>query len=172
MDTSWQVAQRSPGEDGTWVGLIGATVVAVWFLILDVAAGHPLRTPSVLGQVLLMGRDRPDVATTDFTGVILYTAFHMVVFLAFGFVLAYLVRWALSNHFIRYALIPLFLAFALFFVVVVLMLGEETRSLFPVWSVLAANTLAALCMGYYLWRNHPELRRALQETPLGAAPGT
>jgi hypothetical protein len=55
-------------------------------------------------------------------------------------------------------------------VFVVLMLQEETRSLFPVWSVLVANTLAAIGMGIYLWRHHPDLQRELRETPLGAAP--
>jgi hypothetical protein len=36
--------------------------------------------------------------------------------------------------------------------------------------VLIGNTLAALAMGVYLWRMHPEFRRLLRETPLGAAP--
>jgi hypothetical protein len=35
---------------------------------------------------------------------------------------------------------------------------------------VGANTLAALCMGLYLWRRHPALRRSIEETPLGAAP--
>jgi hypothetical protein len=170
MDSAWQGARESLGEEATWVGLIGAAVVAVWFLILDLIAGHPLRTPSVLGQVLLLGRENPDVIGTDFTGVILYTALHMGLFLAFGFALAYIIRWSVDNHFVRYAVLQVFLAFELFFVFVVLMLNEETRSLFPVWTVLAANTLAALCMGLYLWRNHPDLQRELRETPLGAAP--
>jgi hypothetical protein len=157
-------------EEATWVGLIGAAVVALWFLATDSIGGHPLRTPSVLGQVLLLGETAPDVANLSFIGIILYTAVHFAVFLAFGFALAYLVRWAVRDHIVRYAILQVFLAFELFFVFVVLMLREETRALFPVWSVLVANTLAAVGMGLYLWRNHPDLQQELRETPLGAAP--
>ena len=63
-----------------------------------------------------------------------------------------------------------FLAFELFFCVVLLVFREETRSLFPLSSVLIANTLAAIAIGYYLWRHHPDLRESMRQTPLGAAP--
>jgi hypothetical protein len=162
--------QNTVGEEGTWIGLIGAGVVALWFLARDVAAGHPLRTPSVLGQVLLMGKSTPDVEQLDFTGIILYTAAHVFVFLLIGMAIAHLVRWSVRNHFVRYALLQVFLAFELFFCVVLLVFREETRSLFPLSSVLIANTLAAVAIGIYLWRQHPGLRESLRQTPLGAAP--
>lgn len=157
-------------EEATWVGLIGAAVVALWFLLTDALDGQPLRTPSVLGQVLLLGETTPDVTQLSFIGIILYTAVHFAVFFGFGFALAHLIRWAVHDHIVRYAVLQVFLAFELFFVFVVLMLREETRALFPVWSVLVANTLAALGMGFYLWRHHPDLQQELRETPLGAAP--
>src|SRR5207302_426247 len=40
---------------GLITGLVGAGVVALWFFALDVAAGHPLRTPAALGAALLFG---------------------------------------------------------------------------------------------------------------------
>jgi hypothetical protein len=49
-------------------------------------------------------------------------------------------------------------------------LSESTHEVFPFWAVLVANTLAAVCMGAYLWRRHPAFRRSIRETPLGAAP--
>jgi len=162
--------QDTVGEEGTWIGLIGAGVVALWFLARDVAAGHPLRTPSVLGQVLLMGESTPNVDQLDFTGIILYTAAHFFVFLLLGMALAHLIRWSVKNHFVRYALLQVFLAFELFFCVVLLVFREETRSLFPLSSVLIAYTLAAIAIGIYLWRHHPDLRESLRQTPLGAAP--
>lgn len=160
----------SAGDEATFVGAIGATVVAAWFLIVDLIAGRPLRTPSVLGQVLLLGRSRPSVDRIDFGAVVLYTAVHFVLFLAFGFLLVTLVRWAARQAVVRYALLQLFLVFELFFVGVLMLVSETTRALFPFWTVLAANTLAAVAMGAYLWRHHPAVRRLLRETPLGAAP--
>lgn len=144
--------------------------MALWFLLTDSLAGQPLRTPSVLGQVLLLGETSPDVSTPSFIGIMLYSAVHFGVFLVFGFALAHLVRWAVRDHIVRYAILQVFLAFELFFVFLVLMLREETRALFPLWSVLVANTLAAVGMGLYLWRHHPDLQQELRETPLGAAP--
>jgi hypothetical protein len=49
-------------------------------------------------------------------------------------------------------------------------MSERTNELFPFWTVVVANTLAALSMGAYLWIRHPELRRSIRETPLGDAP--
>ncbi len=45
--------RHSAWGEGTDVGLIGGTVVAVFFLVLDLIAGVPLRTPSVLGELLM-----------------------------------------------------------------------------------------------------------------------
>ena len=36
-------------REGVIAGLIGAAVVAVWFLIYDAASGRPFRTPALLG---------------------------------------------------------------------------------------------------------------------------
>ena len=41
--------------------------------------------------------------------------------------------------------------------------------MFPFWAVIAANTLAAICMGAYLWHRHPAFRHSIHDTPLGAA---
>ncbi len=34
-------------------GLLGAVVVALWFLAIDAIQGEPLRTPTLLGRGLL-----------------------------------------------------------------------------------------------------------------------
>ena len=40
-------------REGILAGLIGATSVAIWFLVIDVIGGRPLHTPSVLGEALM-----------------------------------------------------------------------------------------------------------------------
>ena len=160
----------STGDEGTFAGAIGAFCVALWFFVIDLLQGHPLRTPSVLGQVLLFGRHRPDPNTVDFSAVIAYTAVHFALFLAFGIGVVALIRWAARESAVRYALLQVFLVFEVLFYGLLSLVSETTRELFPVWTVLGANTLAALAMGLYLWRQHPEFRQLLRETPLGAAP--
>jgi hypothetical protein len=39
-------------REGITVGLIGAVVAMLLFLVVDVAAGVPLRTPAILGSAL------------------------------------------------------------------------------------------------------------------------
>jgi hypothetical protein len=160
----------SLSDEGAIAGAIGATVVAIWFLLLDTLAGIPLRTPSVLGQIVLFGRSRPVTDRVLFDAMIVYTAFHFAVFVLFGIGLVALVRWSIRQSVVRYALLQVFLVFEVFFYGVLWMFSARTSELFPLWTVLGANTLAAIAMGLYLWRLHPDLRESLRETPLGAAP--
>src|SRR5512137_911176 len=42
-------------EDGFFAGIIGAGLVAAWYLLLDLINQRPLYTPSMLGAVLFRG---------------------------------------------------------------------------------------------------------------------
>src|SRR5256884_314600 len=50
---------------GLVTGLVGAGVVALWFFVLDLAAGHPLRTPAALGAALLFGASNVAAVPTN-----------------------------------------------------------------------------------------------------------
>jgi hypothetical protein len=161
---------HSIGAEGTDVGIIGGLAVALWFLVLDSIAGRPMLTPSLLGQVVLFGDSTPDTGRVVFGAVLLYTAFHFVVFALLGMGLVALVHWGTENSVVHYALLPVFLAFEVIFYGLLEVLSERTGELFPFWAVVTANTLAAISMGLYLWFRHPAFRRSIQDTPLGAAP--
>jgi hypothetical protein len=156
--------------EGTDVGLIGGLAVAVWFAILDLLAGHPFQTPSLLGQVVLFGDRTPETHHLIFGAILLYTAFHFIVFALIGMGLVALVHWGTENSVVRYAFVPVFLVLEFLFWGLLEVLSERSSELFPFWAVVTANTLASLCMGVYLWRRHPDLRRSIHDTPLGAAP--
>jgi hypothetical protein len=166
------MAERSHSipSEGTDVGIIGGLAVALWFLILDTIAGRPLLTPSLLGQVVLMGDPTPNTGSIIFGAILLYTAFHFIVFALLGMGLVAVVHWGTENSVVRYALLPIFLAFEVIFYGLLEVLSERTGELFPFWAVVSANTLAAISMGLYLWIRHPAFRRSIRETPLGAAP--
>ncbi|TVP59104.1 MAG: hypothetical protein EA351_02150 [Gemmatimonadales bacterium] len=74
---------------GAIAGLIGAGVVAVWFLLVDLAAGDPFRTPAMIGGAL-MGREdlqaSPGLVAT-------FTVIHFLAFVLVGIGAA----WALSQ---------------------------------------------------------------------------
>ena len=155
-------------SEGTDVGLIGGVTIAAFFLILDLIAGFPFRTPSVLGQVLLFGNATPELNARVPYAIAAYTVFHFVVFVLLGIGLVKVVHLATDNSVVRFALLPIFLAFEVFFYGLLALFSERTRELFPLWTVLVANTLAVLAMGAYLWIRHPAFRQALIRTPLGA----
>ncbi|MGH7508475.1 MAG: hypothetical protein ACREMZ_03265 [Gemmatimonadales bacterium] len=163
-------SSHSTMAEGTDVGIIGGLAVAVWFLVLDTIAGHPFQTPSLLGQVVLFGNARPDTEQLVFGAILVYTAFHFAVFALLGMGLVVLVHWGERDSVVRYALLPVFLVFEVMFYGLLEVLSERTNELFPFWAVITANTLAALCMGVYLWVRHPGFRRSIRETPLGDAP--
>jgi hypothetical protein len=161
---------HSTMAEGTDVGIIGGLAVALWFLILDTLAGHPFQTPSLLGQVILFGESNPDTGQLVFGAILVYTAFHFAVFALFGMGLVYLVHWGVRDPVVRYALLPVFLVFEVLFYGLLEVFSERTHELFPFWAVVMANTLAAVCMGAFLWKRHPDFRAAVRETPLGDAP--
>jgi hypothetical protein len=161
---------HSTMAEGTDVGIIGGLAVALWFLILDTVAGQPFQTPSLLGLVLLFADSTPETSRLVFGAILVYTAFHFAVFALLGMGLVYLVHWGVRDPVVRYALLPVFLVFEVLFYGLLEVFSERTHELFPFWTVVGANTLAAVCMGLYLWKRHPDFRAAVRETPLGDAP--
>jgi hypothetical protein len=155
-------------REGMLTGAIGAGVVAVWFLITDFAQGRPFSTPSVLGQVILYGSTSPVVSPVQTAPLLAYTLLHIGAFVLFGIAITQLVHLAMSSPLARFGLMMLAVVFEVFFVFMLYAVFHATSYLFPWWSVLAANTLSLLSMGYYLKRNHPGLRHQYQKEPLGA----
>jgi hypothetical protein len=155
-------------REGLLTGAIGAAAVAVWFLITDFAQGRPLSTPSVLGQVILFGSTTPVVTPVQTAPLLAYTLLHIGAFVLFGIAITQMVHLAMSSPLARFGLMMLAVVFELFFLIMLYAAFNATSYLFPWWSVLAANTLSLLFMGYYLKRNHPGLRHQYQKEPLGA----
>ena len=56
-------------REGFIAGLIGATLVATWFLLVDLVAGRPFFTPAMLGDALFWGvRDPAGVSQVTVRG--------------------------------------------------------------------------------------------------------
>jgi hypothetical protein len=155
-------------KESAVAGLIGAGVVAIWFLLLDLIGRYPFATPSLLGQVLLFGRTDPVVTEPVWPAVAAYTAAHVAAFWLFGMLATRLVVLAARSMLALFALFVLVVTFEVFFYGIVLMFLAGTEGVFPAWEVFVANTLALIAMGAYLLPRHPEVRRRLAKQPLGA----
>ncbi len=168
--TIHQVASSPPAKpepsdillDGLFAGMIGALVVAAWYLILDVAAGRPLWTPALLGSVLLHGTGGSQLASVQPLEVAAYTAVHFVAFIAVGAGLSYLMTLFERFPIIFFVLLGLFLCLQAGFFVLDAILGAELMHQLQPWSVVIANLLAAAAMGLYFWKRHPSVLKSVE----------
>jgi hypothetical protein len=70
-------------REGVTVGLIGAAVAVLLFLVMDLAAGAPLRTPALLGNALFHGEGGARDLAITMPVVLGYTAVHLAGFVLF-----------------------------------------------------------------------------------------
>jgi hypothetical protein len=151
-------------EDGLFAGMIGALMVAVWFLILDTIAGRPLYTPSLLGKVLFQGARAMDDPTIVPSMVVVYTGLHMAAFILVGMLAAYLVAASERTPAIGILLLFFFVIFEAAFFVYSLAVGGGLVGRLGVTAVLIANLLAAGGMATYFFWRHPRARQSLDKT--------
>jgi len=154
-------------REGFIAGVIGAAAVAVWFFIVDLIAGTAFFTPSVLGQAVFWGlRDATSVEVT-FPSVIAYTAVHVVAFGIVGIAaaaLAFMVdKWPTTLFFV----VVFFAIFEIGFYISLMLAARPLLGALAWTNVAIGNLIAAIAMGYYLWKAHPHIAEALHEHPLG-----
>ena len=146
--------RRSIITEGVLVGLAGATAVAVWFLLYDLAAGVPFRTPALLGAALFHGlRDAADLVITP-RGVFEYTVVHGLAFMGFGVALAGLFSPADKDRRILFATFMLLCCFEVFLLAMVMVLAEWLFETLAPWSIVVGNLVASVIMLGVLFRRH------------------
>ncbi len=145
--------------DGLIAGIIGAAIIAIWFLFLDAVTRLPLYTPTVLGTGLFVSAE--DLASTENVQVslkltLMYSGVHGVVFVVLGVIAAYFLLWTKKNLNLGLSILLLFVILEIGFV------GTTFAFAKPVlhelaWSmVLLGNLLAAAGMASYLWLRNPK----------------
>jgi hypothetical protein len=148
-------------RDGIVAGTLGATAVALWFLGVDLAYGQALATPEALGRGMLRlfgppGSEGPMVF------VAAYTIFHYVAFIAIGLFASVLVHWAQRQPTLLAGAMMLFVAFEIGFYGLSAALGQSPLiGRVGAGAIGTGNLVAAVVMGGYLWRRHPELKAEL-----------
>jgi hypothetical protein len=147
---------------GLVAGLIGAAAVAAWFFLLDIIAGHPLRTPAALGSALLFGKSTVEMSARI---ILAYTAFHVVAFVIAGLLFVWITeRIERRPSFVLLAILFFILAEALALANLVTY-AEWGLGGLGIWSVTVGNLIGIGAMGWYIWATHPALRRLTDEPP-------
>ncbi len=143
--------------DGAVAGLIGAIVVAVWFLIFDVIRGHAFETPALLAATILHGTHSHEVHHGLVLLALEYSLIHFGAFIAFGIAGGLLLEACETESSLLFSLVIFFVAFEVFFIAVVLFLGPNVMAELTWWGIIVGNLLATVAMlSYFFWR-HPAL---------------
>ncbi|MGH7712649.1 MAG: hypothetical protein ACREOG_15265 [Gemmatimonadaceae bacterium] len=151
---------RHPLRQGVVAGLIGASTIALWFLLIDAIAGRPFFTPTVLGASLF------DVAGGAFGGrgqlanVVMYSVVHFALFIAIGVAATYATNAAELKPSKLTGFALLFIALELgVLALTAVMVRSPLFGAIAWWQFGIANVLAAGAMGMYIWRTHHPLPR-------------
>lgn len=148
---------------GLVTGLVGAGALALWFFLLDIAAGEPFRTPAALGSGLFLGAESPEEVQFGAGIVVAYTVVHVAAFWMVGVLLELVARQVERVPGLGYVvLLGLIILQAVSFGVLVAM-AQWVLGALSLWAVGGGNLLAVLAMGVWIWRTHPVLRREVAE---------
>lgn len=140
--------------EGIAAGMIGAVVLAIWFLIIDYAAGEPLRTPSILGSVILGGAGGSAISLPMVVG---YTALHFIAFIAFGIAASILVFGSEREPLLALGVLVLFLWFEVSFLGCMTMINAAALDQLGWWQIIAGNLLALAAMVGYFEYGHSRI---------------
>lgn len=158
-------------REGIVGGLLAAASVAVWFLILDVAGGHPFATPLRLGESVasFFGGTGGGSALAYVLG---YTLFHVIAFTISGIFVSAIVNRAEAEPSLLFGLLIIFVAFELgWYGLSAILSGEQAYGTIAWYQVMVANLIAATTLGFYMYRRHPALMARASAAVSGDADG-
>ena len=146
--------------EGIRAGLVGASVIAVWFLLVDTFAGRPFYTPTVLGAALFHGGagiENESAVTPSLELVAGFTWVHYLVFMLIGIGAARLMALAERNPSFGFGIVLFFAVFEFGFLLASMIFAEGVLQRLAWPAVVVGNLLAAVGMGLVLWRGHRQL---------------
>ena len=138
---------------GTIAGLLGAAVLALWFLVLDVWRGTPLATPTFLAQALLSGGAAGETTQSVIPSLgqtFVFTIVHGIVFVTIGVTVAEFLRVLDLVHSKAFTIVLLFGALCLAFLVFGAMFAALGPDRIAIRDAFIGNLLAAFTMAGYL----------------------
>ena len=151
--------RHSSIREGIVAGFLGATAIAVWFIIVDVVSGHPLYTPDLLGRGLISVLGKPPaMPDTMITHVFAYTLFHYAAFALVGVVVASIVHQSARTPAVLAGFLIMFVVFELGAYGLAGLLTQSELGGLAWYQIFIANLLASVVMGWFMWTRHPALK--------------
>jgi hypothetical protein len=161
------LAEHYTIREGLLAGLVGATAVALWFLLIDAVAGRLLFTPAALGSAVFLGSRGVEAVEITTTTVLGYTALHYAAFLLVGLVAAGIVAAAEEqSEAVLLGGVLLFVTFEALSIGMLTIIAAWLVDALAWWNIAVANLIAAVSMAGFLLLRHPHLLRALRERNL------
>jgi len=156
-ETPWVV-------EGLITGLIGYMTVVALFIVMNLASGQGLfHTPALLGSALFFGGLEGGGVAAGPAPIIAYNGIHILASLLIGLGAAWLVFQTEKNRPLWYGVFFVFMAGFIYSVVVMGVLATEITHLISWSAIVAANLLAGVTAGGYLWWRHSLLWKELGE---------
>jgi hypothetical protein len=156
--------------DGVLAGVIGATTIALWFLLVDTIDGRPFFTPMTLGAGLIGATRANGVGSGALDLVLAYSVFHYAAFILVGLTAALIVSLADREPSVLLGFVLLFAIAEVGMYALVAILDVASPLGTHAWlTLMMGNLLAVLAMGTFFWRRRSGLgakfRRALDREP-------
>ena len=147
-------------QDGIVAGVLGALTVALWFLVVDVAQGRPLYTPTVLGTALFGRGTWPGTIEhlpPSLEMVAMFTWVHLLAFAVIGVAVSRLIAMAEQHPGLGFGFVLLFVILTACFTAAAMIVAAPVLRALTLPSILVANLLAAAVMAGYFWLRHPKM---------------
>lgn len=147
--------------EGIAAGVLGGAAIALWFLLIDVANGRPLFTPTVLGTALFRGGaglESPGTLPISFEMVVVFTWVHFLVFAVIGGAVARLLAVVERAPSSGFGILLLFVVFECGFIAISMAVADAVLDAVGHLALFAGNLLAAAVMVVYFRLRHPALR--------------
>lgn len=141
-------------KHGMIAGLLGAAVLAGWFLILDLLRGQPLATPTFLARVVLSGGASETFQSVEGSigPTVVFTIVHALAFAVIGVTVAEFLRRFDLVHSKALTVVLLVGSLCIAFVTFALMFAAVGADGITLRDAFIGNVLASFAMTGYLGR--------------------
>lgn len=144
-------------KEGVLAGILGGVIVAAWFLIYDLAIGHPFRTPALLGSMIFNSMAVHQGFAVTAASVLGYTVIHFFAFIMFGIAASILMAASEYEPLLALGTLVLFVWFELCFVAFVTFLDQTAVQEIGWWNIIGGNVAALAAIIAFYEIRHPRV---------------